>query len=420
MGRGGGPITIPEAVIEEAFNKGEDFTISENEIAILTEPLEVPTGRTLLVEGTIDLGGNILNVAVGSTLKLDGGTLTNAAGSELNVDGNVEAVNSNINTPDTTVTVNAGGAVNAVDTPVNFNGLEVEAAGSVSTRYSGANRYQVTMGTATVAGALEVDASLGAVKMNFNNLALTYNGTFDITGQPGSQDEQTTVSITNTMTVATDSVLSVTDAVVDWTGVTAATIAGGLTMTTTATTGTATSTGAVLCLGIEGTEGFTMNITGNANSITNASYPNYGNRIEGGTINLTEGGKMSGVYYIKNTKFNIGEEGTADGSVLILGDMNEAGNEFTTKGSLTYDEEADVKVYNEEGIKFVKDSIISEGVTFPQGTATESGGVYTYPLSDNEGFDISSTGGGGIWPTVVEYDGLNSSTTKEININMAT
>ena len=77
MGGGGGPgREIPEQVIQDALNNGEDFTLEENDTTNLTENLIIPEGRTLTNNGTIDLGESGLEIT-GNLI--NNGTITNQA-----------------------------------------------------------------------------------------------------------------------------------------------------------------------------------------------------------------------------------------------------------------------------------------------------------------------------------------------------
>jgi hypothetical protein len=410
MGRGGGPITIPEAVIEEAFNKGEDFTISENEIAILTEPLEVPTGSTLLVEGTIDLGeGNILNVAVGSTLKLDGGTLTNTA-SDVEVSGILTSDNGQINIAGDLTVKSTGTAEFAGDNEITCNGLIVEAGGKLS-GVGSSTKETLNMDIFSFLFAGMFGGGYDTVPGDNLTIKIRENGEFKVT-------------TTGNLELA---------------GVTLDLLAEGI---TTEIKGSLKLINPKLgdeVTGIVKNEillgGNSLDIVGSDGKILtetdmaiNKLETNM-NRIENGTINITKGGTMSGNFDIEDTNISIGSpdgspDGSTDSSALILGYMNENKDKFTRRGTLTYtvDDEADVTVHNFDGIKFVKGSITSVPLirsVFPQGENSEAASppdTFTYLKLHNPGFNISSTGSG--WPTVVEYDAIDSSTTKKININM--
>ena len=86
MGGGGGPgREIPEQVIQDALNNGEDFTLEENETSTFTEDFEIPEGTTLTIRGTLDLGdGNTLTET--GKLVIDGGRVINEA-SNIILDG---------------------------------------------------------------------------------------------------------------------------------------------------------------------------------------------------------------------------------------------------------------------------------------------------------------------------------------------
>ena len=86
MGGGGGPgREIPEQVIQDALNNGEDFTLEENETSTFTEDFEIPEGTTLTIKGTLDLGdGNTLTER--GKLVIDGGSIINEA-SNIILDG---------------------------------------------------------------------------------------------------------------------------------------------------------------------------------------------------------------------------------------------------------------------------------------------------------------------------------------------
>ena len=78
MGGGGGPtiIVIPQNVIQDALNAGDNFTLEENEKSIFSEDFEIPADTTFTNNGTIDLGEidfNILGTFVNN------GTVTNSS-----------------------------------------------------------------------------------------------------------------------------------------------------------------------------------------------------------------------------------------------------------------------------------------------------------------------------------------------------
>ena len=71
MGGGGGPgRDIPQEVIQDALNAGEDFTLEENQTSTFTEDFEIPVGRTFTNDGTIDLGD--INYGAGISLEISG------------------------------------------------------------------------------------------------------------------------------------------------------------------------------------------------------------------------------------------------------------------------------------------------------------------------------------------------------------
>jgi hypothetical protein len=78
MGGGGGPphVNVPEEVIQEAFDNGEDFTLAENETTNLTKDLTIPAEVVFTVKGVLDLGeGNTLTEE--GQLIVDGGRIQN-------------------------------------------------------------------------------------------------------------------------------------------------------------------------------------------------------------------------------------------------------------------------------------------------------------------------------------------------------
>ena len=78
MGGGGGPprVNVPEEVIQEAFDNGEDFTLESNEQTIVTKDLTIPAGVVFTVKGVLDLGeGNTFSEL--GQLIVDGGRVQN-------------------------------------------------------------------------------------------------------------------------------------------------------------------------------------------------------------------------------------------------------------------------------------------------------------------------------------------------------
>ena len=85
MGGGGGPgREIPEQVIQDTLNNGEDFTLEENTTTNLTQNLIIPEGRTFTNNGTIDLGESGFEI-IGNLV--NNGTITNQNAQISLVDG---------------------------------------------------------------------------------------------------------------------------------------------------------------------------------------------------------------------------------------------------------------------------------------------------------------------------------------------
>ena len=131
MGGGGGPgREIPEQVIQDAFNNGEDFTLEENETTNLTEILIIPEGRTLTNNGTIDLGESGLEIT-GNLI--NNGTITNQeasieikTGSAVTNNGTID-INGNLY-----ISVIPRGYVNVSNNGIyNFEGLFVTAGSQI-------------------------------------------------------------------------------------------------------------------------------------------------------------------------------------------------------------------------------------------------------------------------------------------------
>ena len=88
MGGGGGPprVNVPEEVIQEAFDNGEDFTLESNEQTNLTKDLTIPAGVVFTVKGVLDLGEANIFTELGQLI-VDGGRVQNEA-SDIVLSGN--------------------------------------------------------------------------------------------------------------------------------------------------------------------------------------------------------------------------------------------------------------------------------------------------------------------------------------------
>jgi hypothetical protein len=97
-------VNVPEEVIQEAFDNGENFTLEENETTTLTQNLIVPSAVTFINKGTIDLKestleilgdfinqGTVTNQEASIVIK-ENGNLTNNNLGVITLNGNIQLI----------------------------------------------------------------------------------------------------------------------------------------------------------------------------------------------------------------------------------------------------------------------------------------------------------------------------------------
>jgi len=143
MGGGGGPgRDIPEQVIKDTLNNGEDFTLAENETTYLTKILIIPEGRTLTNNGTIDLGEAGLEIQ-GSLI--NNGTITNQE-ARISITKNGNVVNGgNIN-------LDGKISISTINTTVTF--IKIQNIGQIK-----ASRFEVVGNDPNISTTISLDAS---------------------------------------------------------------------------------------------------------------------------------------------------------------------------------------------------------------------------------------------------------------------
>ena len=438
MGGGGGPgREIPEQVIQDALNNGEDFTLRQNETTTLTQNLTVPAETTLTIEGTIDLGdGNTFQiVGDGEVIVTGSGIITNAAsnikvvdtatlqlqsGADILIDGNLELeddsrlkvvftaskAQTRINVNVFSITGNATFEYEGVDTGA--TGLELNAFDLLLSSIPNEQLDEMVSTAITIKEGGELTIEDGSeLKLDdrselvlLKDATMNCEGTLSLGCNPRKNtddDKFPQFSISNLGQI----------------NVTGKGKIIGLTETETILgndfiNGEITAVGKIL---VKGTEA----------SIQNVSIAN--NEIVVGDVANQVG---------ENGKIILGEAGDDFFDTLTSSVIGFTENEATAApGGISFDSEASVKIYSEKGIVYLDPESADkpdgyEGIKynnsgekqFPQGAETNEGLVFTYTQANNPGFDIPyDTIQGPSGPCVSRLDNLNNDANKLIAIN---
>lgn len=369
-------------MIREAFENGEDFTIKENEIGLLSTNLKIPSGRTLTVDGTLDLGdGNELIIE--GTLNGNGGSITND-NSDITVeeDGIVDFIRFGI---DISGHLNIKGQLTAKGLNLKVNELKIEENATVNLSnfdgYTGSYNVFVIL-----------IASLFSLFINESDelipLTIRDNGAFTI-GSNGNADF-TNVAIKFGNDITTEikgKLLFKQDNEIDlkWQ---------------------------------------TLNVIGN-NGIIEVSNDSDDNEltVKSGTVvvkadkDIPGGGTIKGPIKYVDSNINIGNEdlGSSDTSKLILGTLDSDTGKWPRTSNIFMKSTNLLTVNNTDGLIFVRDTIIfdygPELKSFPQGTPT---GI-VYPKDKNPNFTIPSP-----FASALRYDDTLSNTKEQIQISSPT
>lgn len=430
MGGGGGPtiIIVAQEVIQAALDASDDFTLEENEKSTFTTDLTVPPGTTLTIKGTLDLGdGNTLLVK--GELVINGGSITNEDSNIKVVDnGTIElrnggeiVISGNLELEDTSNLVIDLRADKTDSFRIDVNKLLIKDQAKVIYRgsdtgdgnglisafnlgFGASGDLEATSIKIKPGGNLTIQAgsALELDKMSFLQLGegatMNCEGTLTLSCNPRENDGD---DITPKFSIENKGQINVTG--------------GGKIIGSTATE-TIIGNGKIVVKGANSVAPFDQS------TIQNVSIKNNDIEVGDATVASTPGKIILG---------EAGDDWFYKLSSSVIGLVNSSGldPEYATPGGISFTSEANVKIYNAQGIVYLnpssKDSpsanyvgIQYNGDTpFPGGSETLEGSISTFPQVNNPGFDITyDSVEGESGPSVNRLDNLDATNSKVIAI----
>ena len=409
MGGGGGPgREIPEQVIQDALNNGEDFTLAENETTTFTEDLEIPQGRTLTVKGTLDLGdGNTLTE--NGRLVIDGGRIINDLGSVKLISDQTTRILGQI-LIDGVLTLGATGIVKQIEVePTPESAIPV-----------------IKAGTARVEGTTVIKSDKATFDIGKYNLAFDYLEvedsdeayTFDVKNLSFIVINRLDIASVNVLQLDNKSLLGIhEDCIANIKG----TLSLDVTHDGTEDTGKIDNNGVINVIDA----GKIINPNSNTGAEITSSISS--GLDEKSIININGADSMIENVKISNNTVTIGTPDSATGRVF-LGKFNEFPAQLSSslgEGALTwnskFEDRTKITCYTSQGVWFVDDDSIQfskEGATenFPQGAPTTVGLIDKYPQADNPGFLIEDNGADKDG-SVFKLDAINDPTGQKISVD---
>lgn len=397
MGGGGGPprVNVPEQVIQDAFDKGEDFTLESNEQTNLTKDLTIPAEVVFTVKGVLDLGeGNTLTEE--GQLIVDGGRIQNEAADvvlsgdsttifqnqgELETDGTL-TINKDIDFRETLMDlsheyIKVNSLVLNGDATVTFNSISYqEGAGIINTLILNAkNRTSSEFlgnGIITLKVRDTMEIENGATLKMGNLASLTIGSELEVKGLLELQADNIDSAISGTPDKVTSFRGSIN------------VIEGGSIKGLPNTTDP-TNNQKIIIRGGGGVNVFGEDSEGEISSIENCSFVN--SEITIGKI--SDEGIIDGKIYL-------GEYDTDSGFFSSANQFIDFNSDFELRSKMTVFPNAGLEFVKLRGKRIVPITFYfnnNDDVRFPNGDAKEEFSTFFYKKTENPGFIITTESG---------------------------